>query len=163
MHTSSNRYHSVRMSATPDSAPGATRTHTARILRVQHGEDCGLYLRLCPHRGPHQPHQQAKVHVISCHEPCHAATDRRGSSLPDGCARGQPITKITTSASSSHSSPSASYPTIRRASEPVCGSSGHPVVRAVYPASSKTVAQRSQLPGSNPWPWKNRTPCGPSR
>jgi hypothetical protein len=62
------------------------RTHNPRIKRPQHYDDCGLYQRLCPHRGPHQPHQPTMVDVISCHEPCHAASDRRGSSLLDGFA-----------------------------------------------------------------------------
>ena len=60
----------------PGQCPGGGRTHTGRILRTQHGDYCGLYLRLFPHRGPHQPHQWTMVDVISCHEPCHAATDR---------------------------------------------------------------------------------------
>src|SRR5437764_5759899 len=40
-----------------------------------------------------------------------------------------------------------------RASSTVSGSSGHEGVSAAYPASSKTVAQRSQLLGSDQRPW----------
>ena len=43
-----------------------------RLKKVQDYDHCGPYLRLCPHIVPHQPHQQATVDVISCHEPCHA-------------------------------------------------------------------------------------------
>jgi hypothetical protein len=70
-HASSKRHHSVGISAPPDSAPGGIRTHTKRILRAQDIGHCGLYLRLCPHRVLHQPHQRTTVDVISSHEPCH--------------------------------------------------------------------------------------------
>jgi hypothetical protein len=43
---------------------------------VQHRGYCGLYLRLSPHSVPHQPHQQATVDAISCHEQCHARCPR---------------------------------------------------------------------------------------
>jgi hypothetical protein len=63
--------------------PRGARTHNPRIKRPHDRGHCGPYQRLCPHRVPHQPHQQTMVNGISCHEPCHAAPDRRGSSLLD--------------------------------------------------------------------------------
>jgi hypothetical protein len=93
-----------------------------------------------PPRPPPAP-PAGKVDVISCHEPCHAATDRRGSSLLGGCARGQPVTKITTTASSSPCSPSATtYPTIRRASEP---SADRPATRSSEPCTRRPQRPRT--------------------
>jgi hypothetical protein len=66
--------------------PRGARTHNPRIKRPQDHDHYGLYLRPCPHRVPHQPHQPTTVDAISCHEPCHAASDRCGSSLLDGFA-----------------------------------------------------------------------------
>ena len=47
------------------------------------------------------------------------------------------------------------------ASSTVSGSSGQPGVRAVKPASSNSVAQRSQLDGSSHRPWMKTTGCRP--
>jgi hypothetical protein len=77
-HAGLKCHHSVRIPADRNSAPGGIRTHTKRILRTRHSDHCGLYQRLCHHRIPHQPHQQATVDVISCHEPCHASRDHGG-------------------------------------------------------------------------------------
>jgi hypothetical protein len=66
--------------------PRGARTHNPRIKRPQDHGNCGLYLRLRSHCVPHQPHQPTTVDVISCHEPCHAASDRCGWSLLDGFA-----------------------------------------------------------------------------
>jgi hypothetical protein len=49
------------------------RTQTSRFIRQIPVS--------CPRCMPHQPHQSTTVDVISCHEPCHAASDRCGSSL----------------------------------------------------------------------------------
>ncbi len=92
-----------------------------------------------PHSVPHHPHQRATVDVISCHAP----TNRRGSSLLDGCAhyRNHHLP------SSGHCLPSTRPTRPSDGSEPVRGSSGHP---AASPASSMTAAQRSLLLGGNP-------------
>jgi hypothetical protein len=85
-HAGSKCHHLVRMPAVPGRAPGGIRTHTKRILRTLDRVYCGLYLRLRHHRIPHQPHQPTTVDFISCHEPCHAASDKCGSLLQDGFA-----------------------------------------------------------------------------
>jgi hypothetical protein len=64
--------------------PRGARTHNPRIKRTQDHDHCGLYLRLCPHRIPHQPHQQTVVDVISCHEPCQRLNYFRVGGGPSG-------------------------------------------------------------------------------
>jgi hypothetical protein len=122
----------------PQGTRGA-RTHNPRIKRVQDYGHCGLYRRLCPHRVPHQPHQQTTVDVISCHEPCHAPL-RTGAVRRCWTASPQPASAVSRAWSEFHrvrvGGAKISLPALARAA----------VTRAVCSTSKTTRTWPATLP-----------------
>jgi hypothetical protein len=53
-------------------APSGTRTPNPLIKREQNSTSSGLYQHLCQHDQSHWACHASPVHLISCHESCHA-------------------------------------------------------------------------------------------